>query len=272
MTSERLPISRPSDALVFEPVGTSPLLRRGMSRLNQALVGTARPKALPPLIANIPFELTMLRQWVCWTWEFREGKWRKPLLDPGTGEPATEMNASTWGTFDEACRWAAREGLPGIGFVFTRRDPYTGVDLDRCRQPETGEIDPWADVIVAALDSYSEISPSGTGVHVLVRGALRAGRERRKGLVELYDEGQYFTFTGHRLHDMPEVIKSRQDEIDALQDNLFCREIDEEAEPWLINQPTSNPTSYDLAPDPWDGEDEPCEMEVLFNPEQDLEY
>jgi hypothetical protein len=69
------------------------------------------------------------------------------------------------------------EGRPprahdGVGFVFTESDPFCGVDLDACVDPKTGGVASWAEGIVRELDSYAEFSPSGTGLHVLLRAKL----------------------------------------------------------------------------------------------------
>ena len=74
-----------------------------------------------------------------------------------------------------ACK---EKGYGGIGFVFTSGDDLCGVDLDRCLNPEIGEMESLAQEIIEALDSYTEVSPSGTGVHVLLRGELPPGRRR----------------------------------------------------------------------------------------------
>ncbi len=72
--------------------------------------------------------------------------------------------------------------LDGIGFVFSTNDPYVGVDLDNCRNPKTGEIAPRALRIVQLLNSFTEISPSGCGLHVFVKGKLPKGGNRKDGL------------------------------------------------------------------------------------------
>ena len=75
---------------------------------------------------------------------------------------------------------------------------YAGVDLDACRDPETGAMTAEAHAMILALSSYTEISPSGTGVHILLRGRLLPGR-RRQGHVEIYADGRYFTVTGQHV-------------------------------------------------------------------------
>jgi putative DNA primase/helicase len=110
--------------------------------------------------------------------------------------------------------------MDGVGYVFSAEDPYTGIDLDKCRDPETGAIADWAQEIITALRSYPEISPSGTGVHIIVREALPS-HSRRKGHIELYDGGRYFTMTGVRLKGTPLTIKARQVELDTLHGHLW---------------------------------------------------
>jgi putative DNA primase/helicase len=99
--------------------------------------------------------------------------------------------------------------------VFTSEDDLCGVDLDKCLDPETGEIESWAQEIVGELSSYTEISPSGTGVHVLVRAELPDGRNR-KGQIEMYDHGRYFTMSGKHLSGTSRIIEYRLDQILAL--------------------------------------------------------
>ena len=94
----------------------------------------------------------------------------------------------------------------GVGIV--RGERLIGVDLDHCRNPDTGEItaDAWS--IIQALDSYTEVSVSRTGVHVLASGELPAGGKRRNG-IELYGAGRYFVVTGQHLAGTPTTIEER---------------------------------------------------------------
>ncbi|MFA4901310.1 MAG: hypothetical protein WC600_01055 [Desulfobaccales bacterium] len=150
---------------------------------------------------KIPGVLTLRRQWVCWKLKFEDGKWKKVPVDPKTGRFASPTDPSTWGTFGQACKYYERrknKGIMGLGFVFTKDDPFTGIDLDKCRDPETGVIEPWALEIVEQLSSYTEISPSGSGLHIIVFGVLPPGK-RKEGDVEMYDSRHYFTITGNLL-------------------------------------------------------------------------
>jgi primase-polymerase (primpol)-like protein len=168
----------------------------------------------------IPSDLRARHQWVVWRREQREGKETKvPYRARAPELKASSTDAHTWAPFEKAIAVLERGTADGIGFVFAEDDPFFGVDLDRCRD-ETGELNPAAAAIVDELDSYAEASPSGRGVHVIARGRLEGGRCRR-GPVELYDRGRYFTITGSRLAGVPHSPMPRQRELDALRARLF---------------------------------------------------
>jgi primase-polymerase (primpol)-like protein len=156
----------------------------------------------------VPVSLRQYDQWVCWTTQERSGKATKLPLDPTSvsGAYASTADPATWGSFDAALQRATAPDVDGIGFVFTTEDPFVGVDLDDCRE-ETGLSDE-AIEIITRLHSYTEVSPSGSGLHILVRGTLPEG-PRRKGGVEAYDDARYFTMTGERLAGTPREINER---------------------------------------------------------------
>jgi len=156
-----------------------------------------------------------LRQFVCWCYEVRNGKETKVPYSPLTGERASSTNPASWASYEEAVAAYKERNYGGIGFVFTKDDPYCGVDLDGCLDSETGEIEPWAQDVVQELDSYTEISPSGKGLHILVRGQLPIGRNR-KGRIEMYDRERYFTITGRHLEGTPRTIEDREEQLHAL--------------------------------------------------------
>jgi primase-polymerase (primpol)-like protein len=152
----------------------------------------------PPIIENIPAQLTERPQWVCWRLETRRDKPTKVPYTPGTERRASSTDLLTWRTFREALE-AYEAALPpydGIGFVLSSADPFVGIDLDRCRDPKDGEISGWAQKIISRVqEGYIEASPSGTGVHIIVQGAVRDGG-MRKGKVEMYSRERFFTITG----------------------------------------------------------------------------
>jgi len=156
---------------------------------------------ITPTTENIPEQLTERPQWVCWRLEMRAGKPTKVPYIAGTNSRASSTELLTWSSFEYALA-AYEAGEPpydGIGFVFCSADPLAGIDLDGCRNPETGEVAPWAQKIVAdASEGYVEASPSGTGVHIIVEGRVRDGGVRR-GPVEMYSRDRFFTITGEIL-------------------------------------------------------------------------
>ena len=164
---------------------------------------------------TIPETLRERDQWVCWREEKRDGKPTKIPVTPGAGGFASSTESETWASFETALEYTETEHADGVGFVFTDDDPIVGVDLDDCRDPETGDVDDAALDIIERLDSYTEVSPSGTGYHVLIRGELPEGRNRR-GSVELYDTARFFTVTGDHVERTPTRIARRQDALRAI--------------------------------------------------------
>ncbi len=166
------------------------------------------PRALAVKPEYIPAELRGLPRWVGWKWLEADGRWTKPPIDPKTGRYAKPNDPATWGTFEQACRaYRNGAGLAGIGLAFAG-DGLVGVDLDGCRDPQTGGLADWAAEIVRRLSSYTEVSPSGTGVKIFCRGELPApGTNKPYGWpVEIYQAGRYFTLTGHCLDDAPATV------------------------------------------------------------------
>jgi primase-polymerase (primpol)-like protein len=166
-------------------------------------------------LETIPETLHERDQWVCWREEERDGKPTKIPVTPGAGGFASSTESETWASFEAALEYTETEHADGVGFVFTDDDPIVGVDLDDCRDPETGDVDDAALDIIKRLDSYTEVSPSGTGYHVLIRGELPEGRNRR-GSVELYDTARFFTVTGDHVERTPTRVARRQDALVAI--------------------------------------------------------
>jgi putative DNA primase/helicase len=127
--------------------------------------------------------------------------------------------------------------------MFSSQDPYAGVDLDHCRDPATGRIEPWAQDIIGTMDSYSETSASGTGVHIIVVGTLPP-KGCKRGDIEMYDTARFFTATGDHLEGTPRTIEPRQAELEALHRRVWP----ELYQP--IGAQVSRPPPSDSAPPP----------------------
>ncbi len=190
-------------------------------------------RANPAKFVGIPPELRALNRWVCWRVHPRDdGKPAKIPVSPLTGEDASVTNSNTWGTFEQAYQCfeedtlSKRLRLAGLGFVFVASDGLAGVDIDDCRVAETGVIKDWGLAIIEALASYTEISPSGTGVKIFIRGSV-PGSEARRNKIEMYSTARYFTVTGD-VHpvilgdiDYSTAIQPRQQKLDELYRLIF---------------------------------------------------
>lgn len=198
----------------------------------------------------IPAELRDRAQWVVWKIEAREDaggavKLTKVPCDPRTGAAASVLDRSQWSLLPEALRTLREGGFDGIGFVFTDSDPFTGIDLDKCRDARSGVIEPWARAIIEELNSYTEISPSGTGVHVIVRASLPPGR-RRKGRIEMYDTARFFCVTGEHLRGTSESVEDRQAALNTLHATTFAP-VEPESKAAKSDLATTQPATLDDA-------------------------
>ncbi len=191
------------------------------------------PKTAPPaqLYDTLPIELRAQRQWVVYRNEKRGGKWTKVPYTSRTGRRADTTDPETWATHEEAIAALESGKYAGIGYVFSEGDPFTGVDLDECVTPETSAVSEWAWEWVDAFASYAEISPSGTGLHIVMRGHT-PGRKNQRAGVEAYSSARFFTITGDAitgggLRELPD----RQDVLDRLATKYFSPQQRRSAEP-----------------------------------------
>lgn len=172
-------------------------------------------------LRTIPAELRALPRWLHWKFEERKGKRTKvPYVADDPTRRASSTDSATWRPFDVALAAHQRGEVDGIGF--TLGDGYVGVDLDHCVEPATSRIEGWAQKIIDLLKSYTEFSPSGTGVHVIVRGELPVG-PRKKSRIEMYETGRYFTMTGNAVPGTPSTIETKTVELADLHRRTFTR-------------------------------------------------
>ena len=154
-------------------------------------------------------ELRQHRQWVAWRLLTRPSaaKPTKPPINPHTGLGASHSDPKMWGTYEQAQARAKRDRLAGVGFVLTEDDGFTGIDLDKCRDPATGKLDQWADDIVSLGETYWELSPSGTGLRAIVRGKIEKTIKSDVAHVEIYRSQRYLTITGEHIEGTPDDIR-----------------------------------------------------------------
>lgn len=158
---------------------------------------------------NIPAELQRLKQWVCAEMSLNDkGDPKKTPLNPVTGAYAAVDDPSTWGTFEQALA----TGKP-VGFVLTKSDPYCIIDLDdKVSNPASDIEKERFSLIVNQFQTYTEISTSGRGAHLIVKGSIPRGINRSH--VEMYSEGRYMICTGRLIKALP--IAERQDLLDLM--------------------------------------------------------
>ena len=157
-------------------------------------------------------ELKSRKQWVLYRRELDEkGKLRKVPYNAMTGKRASPSDPETWCKYEAARMAFELGGYDGLGITFA--GDLMGIDIDHCRDPKTGELLPFAQDIIDICDTYTEISPSGTGVHCLCYGAKPADKCKVKygeSLIEMYDSGRYFTVTGNVLMNKPINVRSKR--------------------------------------------------------------
>ena len=176
---------------------------------------------------NIPESLKALDQWVCWG---KPGKPPKIPYNPVTGYPAKAGQPETWTSFSKAVEAVKAGKYKGVGFELNNNG-IVGIDLDNVVDPKTGYIVPEAKNIVTDLDSYTEISQSGKGLHVLVKADLELTENRCKLQacnilgekwpgIEIYNKERYLIITGDRYGEN-KVIEERNAITKATVDYYF---------------------------------------------------
>jgi putative DNA primase/helicase len=189
---------------------------------------------------NIPTMLKQRPNWVAWG--IRDAPMKAPFSPVSllNGRPASAKAGipETWGRYAAATECVRRGLARGIGYEFDGSGVY-GVDLDHVLDG-TGTLTPQAREVVGKLDSYTEVSPSGTGLHIFVLGnGADITRHRKKDyFLEIYSEGRYFTVTGNTFGDVND-IENRAAELQAVHDKFLLPDAAQRAVP--IATPTSVP-------------------------------
>lgn len=154
--------------------------------------------------ASLPTTLTGLDRWVAHK--------HKVPVDCHTGRTGDVTAASTWVSYDIANAYITTNPDTGLGFVLAD-DGIVGIDIDHCLADGMA-VNPIVQDILDRINSYAEISPSGTGLHIYVRGQWPVGARNKIKLgdgiaIEVYDRDRYFTVTGNRYGDADEVTEGQ---------------------------------------------------------------
>jgi len=189
-------------------------------------------------------ELKLYNNWLGWKTVRKQAangdlKDTKVPIDPHTGNYASTDNPATWADFETTKLAIKKYNLDGFGFVFTKELGIIGIDLDNCVNPN-GSLEEWAANIVTMLDSYTELSPSGSGLHVLVKGQIPHSMKRDKRGIEMYDQLRYFTITGKHWKGSPVEINKNQSGLSGVF-NLY-KTVIHIAEPIKVHGNLANPS------------------------------
>ncbi len=187
-----------------------------------------KPQAIPPITVNIPESIRGgLSRWINWRFEPAKPKkngtapkklWDKiPYQSLYPERHAATTWSNSWTTYITAEHAYSRGGFDGVGLVLTDTN-IVGIDLDGCRDPNTGVIEPWASDIIGRIDSYTEVSPSKSGIRILCYGSLPENCRYRKGPAEIYDKSspRFVTITGDHVPGTPTDLQHRQEELLAV--------------------------------------------------------
>lgn len=161
---------------------------------------------------KVPELMKGLPNWVCFRLEKRGDRMTKIPYNPKTGSKAKSTDPATWGSFGQAVKVAEASHFDGVGFMLTN-SPIVGVDLDHCL--ENGKPNAYADYTIRKFKSYTEISPSGEGIHILMIGNIPDNKGRRNSRVEVYPSGRFLTVTGN-VYGGYEKLTTPQKVLDAL--------------------------------------------------------
>lgn len=197
--------------------------------------------------SRIPAAMQREKRWVCWA------KGSKTPKNAYTGGNAMSNNSETWAMFHEALAACNKYGFAGIGFMFG--GGWSGIDLDHCEKDitayqsaEQGGI-VWE--ILHTIDKspckvYAEISPSGTGIHIIGRGDLPAGG-RKKGNVEMYNDGRYFRLTCNFVDDThTDIDGDCSAALNQIHTKFFAEKPDNKRIQSTHNQSWGTPTRIDF--------------------------
>lgn len=159
---------------------------------------------------KIPEELKSLKRWVLWKLKkIDNGKTTKIPINAKNGYGAKSNDSDTWTSFEEAYKMSNYFECEGLGFMLG--NGYFGVDIDHALDNE-----PLIEEFVSTLKSYTEISQSGEGIHIICKGVLPKGA-RRRGNIEMYDNARFFAMTGNLWNKIEDyTVEDRTNEVVGL--------------------------------------------------------
>ena len=190
---------------------------------------------------NIPKEMKEFNNWVLYKKVKRDNNKYTKQPYQVNGRLANVSDSKTWNSFDNVIKvLKTNKNYSGIGFVFTK-SPFIGVDIDHCYDGENFTDESYN--ILAKINSYAEFSPSGEGVHIIVKGDvdITGGKNTKIGL-EMYNTGRYFTVTGNVIKNY-ETLSNDVSGFMDIYNRYITKEKNNHEERELNNPPQNNISS-----------------------------
>lgn len=153
-------------------------------------------------------------------WSVKNGSWAKVPYQT-TGQHAASDKPETWATFDSVMLTfeQSRSSFDGVGIMFTPESGYVGIDVDEC-VTDDGEhhLNAFGTKVLERLNTYTELSPSMTGIHCIGKAKRFEGMNRtfQGNKIEAYSFGRYFTFTGRSWDENPRPIRDVDADVRAI--------------------------------------------------------
>lgn len=178
---------------------------------------------IPVNLDAVPAELRSLTRWVLWKALPQDDDpvvlTKSPFSCRLPDQRASSTRPDTWSDFaTAAAAYEARETNGAAGLMVALGEGLAGVDLDDAIDPATGLPTPEAQSIIDRMQSYTEVSVSGTGVRIFVRAPEASGK--KFGPVEIYSKARFMTVTGKRIAGTPDTIEDRATQLASLREEL----------------------------------------------------
>lgn len=196
---------------------------------------------------GIPDELKMLPQWIGWRFAQRADTFKptKVPINVKTLSKASSTDPQTWTSFASAITAYNLGKVHGIGFVFTKNDPYVGIDADNLKAGDPYGLVP----LVDQMDTYADVSPSGKGIHIIGKGKLPVDVGKHPKGLGIFEHSRFFTMTGNLLGGKARPIRDVQHVIDQQWDAWFPKkpEAPRHASPPSANDPSDDEDVLSIA-------------------------
>lgn len=194
---------------------------------------------------NLPDEMKALDRWLLWRAEYIKDKNGNSKITKvpkqSNGDNASSTNYNHFASFETVMQAYQSGGFTGLGFCLVEEDPFVIVDLDECLDSNgklKGTNERRNQMILDSLDSYTEVSYSGEGLHIVVKADNIAGFNNQKENIEMYSQKRFFCMTGNLYNDSSQMVENKNDVIQYLNENYDTKEFESKKE--VVDQPVTH--------------------------------